>query len=155
MSSRDFEIHFNMEPPRWPLVIKTAVHYFPLPIPECFTTEEQRQHFISTIADVTFIPTLKALCAAALGNASRKQQVSRVDPCLDQLFNKAVKYCQSSHAGRPGWRWTAFPTLLVKKRKKPTTRHGPHYHIIRQCFSCWVRDRDPGMPCKQKFKIYT
>lgn len=135
-----------MNPPRRPLVIRRATHYFPLAIPECFKTQEQRQDFISKITAVLFVPTLKALCVAALGNAGRGQEILRVDPHLDQQWNSKVTRCEPSRV------WTAYPTLKIKKERTPVTRRGAHNYKFRQCISCWLNDRDPGMPCKQEIK---
>lgn len=100
---------------------------------------------------VPFVPTLKALCMAVLGNTSREREVSRVDRYLYPLYNTQVRTCERPY--RRGLRphWTGYPTLVVKANKV-TTRHGPHFRVLRQCVSCWLRD---PYPCNLYAEYYT
>ncbi len=104
-----------------------------------------------------FVPSLKAMCIATMANTKRlrSKQVARIDPLLLELYNTEVNMCErpcsvwtgetvSAHTYFKG-DWTAYGMLLIKKRTR-LTRSGPHYHIKKQCVSCWIRDPEPCVP---------
>ena len=105
-------------------------------------------------------PSLKILCVAAVANASRSKndltrKLKRVgDPSLFRIYNTQVNTCELPNKPHMTvWPyWTAYPTLLVRKRNFPATRNGRHYVPKRQCVTCWLREPEPCEPFSMFFQ---